>query len=48
MENGLKCSHCQSENIRIERCRCGIPCIVECNDCGKASHGLIPHVRQTK
>lgn len=37
------CLKCGSTDMRLEECRCGIPCILLCMACGKRDYDTVPH-----
>ena len=47
----IKCTKCGSHAIRIDKCRCGIPCMVFCENCNRYDHdnpSKPPHKKQPK
>jgi hypothetical protein len=44
----MKCKYCGSEDLRIDNCRCQIPCIIFCKACRRRDYDSIPHDRNLK
>lgn len=40
------CELCKSKNTRVEKCRCGIPSMLICEDCKAVGNSGIPHSRE--